>query len=421
MLKARSEYFSYFRYLITASSLISLIYFIEIKFNKNQGSILLTLNIIFLLMTAFKERKVYPQLSHARSLSLIFFAIADLLWMATFYIFHFDSKNPGILIPIALSYGLGFLFALSVSFQLIGEKFSQILKIPLLWFLLCVGLSVEFRFLILPYLSKLFQVGSDLSVLTEIFAILTSLGFFVFGILYVLMCPILGWTVSFTGTLALVFADWAMRAEKLIGTTVQFGPYELYWSFGVILTCAPVWLGIPKPVKSQKWEIAKNSLLYKYKTTTTAFMLSAILLVAIFTQQSFSTVQIVSVASGVGIFIATFFAFIAVREVIQAGQALSDLSRQQFFDSEIARINLKEVLEKIPSELRDLYENTLKTRLTQFRTEIEAQAESRKIKRYAELASQVAHDIRSPLAALTMAEKDLAELPEKFASWFEAQ
>ena len=188
------------------------------------------------------ERTLCAELAPVlRAEGLFFVGIAwgDIAWTLAFSILKVSSREPLVAINVAGGYASGFIFG---SIGLLSSSMIRRAGFLRSWItLLSVSITLPscLRTLVLPLIAS--SHGQLLTVfnLGELVAISSSFVLLNVALTVLFSTRQLGWSIFSAGMVSVIFGDWAMRVEKILGSIPEFGVYELYWTFGVVICAIP--------------------------------------------------------------------------------------------------------------------------------------------------------------------------------------
>jgi signal transduction histidine kinase len=202
------------------------------------------------------------------------------------------------------------------------------------------------------------------------------------------------WSFFSAGLITLMLGDWSIRLEAMWYHEPSFGFYEFLWAFGIFICCSQINLlrfYSTGPVHA----FSRNSLLNCCKLAATLISVAPVVLLCIGNGNAIASLRMI----GGCISIVTLISALASHWLIAKLDRFSSS-----FILEGADLNENSVFEtvaatgSVPEELRDSFERFRKEALSRRDAETRnAIADAQSMQ-----ARQVAHDIRSPLAALTI-------------------
>lgn len=394
-------------------ALITAFWVLETYFPTIPGIYILGLDIVIQLTTGIAilfSKSVQEKLGRTAKifLSLMFFsfAFADTAWTLAFYILKLNSRDPFVSVPIAGGYSLGFLFGTIGLLFSLETNLKRFLLRPLSIVIGAITIPVAIRFLIVPFIQSVkgsfftpFNIG-------EIVAIITSLAFLNVGLIGLLSSRNLFWSVFCSGVVSIIFGDWAMRVEKILDISPAFGYYEYFWAFGVYISATPFLFFKKTLTKLESFD--SSSLLSSYKIWTVILIFISIVFLSLSQFGNLAAIKFISISCGLGAVITALVCHFLSERVRYFSELLGKLVTEQLK----TKSKVETPREKLPLELDETYHLVFEKRIEQEKQK-ELQEVTLKIaKTKAETARQVAHDIRSPLAALTVAYEDLTQIPE---------
>jgi signal transduction histidine kinase len=360
----------------------------------------------------FRRSRKETSWGQAASIALgVFFAslfTADFFYILFFYLLHLDPQWPLAVCLTKFPYSIAFIAGAVAPLLCLKDSLKTFYHWRLATLALAIALPVAWRFVLEPFLvgaqahyTPLFIFGEALDVVSSTFLIITA-------ILLFLHTRSLAWSVFSAGSVTLVLGDWAIRHETLLGHTPAFGFYEFFWGFGVFLCSTFVFSqrGHAPSVETR----LESSLLNNLNLVGVLMGSASVVLLCTFYYGDFNAVRLIS--TGTSLFLVV---------VALLSQTLTD--RIRFLAEQLGRLVSERYsadsratsVQGIPLELKETFETVFETKIQNEQAKRAREREMTILETRAEIARQVAHDIRSPLVAL---EVGLAapELPENIRS-----
>lgn len=336
------------------------------------------------------------------SLVLVLWGLAELGWSSSFFLFSKSHRAPAVVLVTELGYFLAFGFSVVCMLSAIEgglrSFFSRwVVVIPLL-----LTTPIAFRLILHPFLAHR-DVGLTAFNLGETAAIGISYLALNLALIVLLSTRSLDWSIFAAGILCLVFGDWSLRADKIMGQPIEFGLASFFILFGLYASSLPFLRRAPVG-GIQRFE--PTSILNSYRIGLLVVALSMVLVYAIYQRDGARTLKILCLGSS-----AVAFASVILSQMM--------VERIQWFSTELGRV-LRSELEQpdsegqapdveLPLELREIYRLAFSSTIRQQKL----REEQRSLEQIRRVQAQVAHDIRSPLAALNVAVGKLQEgVPE---------
>ena len=338
----------------------------------------------------------------AAALIPLLWGLAELGWTSSFFLFNKSHRAPLVVLATESGYFLAFLLSIVCMMSALEGRgrdfFSRgIALVPLL-----LTTPIAFRLILDPFLAHR-DSGLTAFNLGEAAAIGVSYVALNLALFVLLSSRSLDWSIFAAGILCLVFGDWSLRVDKILGQRIEFGLPSAFILFGLYSSALP-FLCRGRIGRIQRYEA--TSILNGYRFGLLVVALSMVLVYALSQREGIRSLRILCLGSGAVAFAAVFLSQIMVERV-------------QWFSTEIGRV-LRSELEKsprasevpdasLPVELREIYRLAFSTTIR----EQKLREEQRSLEQLRRVQAQVAHDIRSPLAALHVALGTLSEgVPE---------
>ncbi|MFO0579767.1 MAG: HAMP domain-containing sensor histidine kinase [Polyangia bacterium] len=328
--------------------------------------------------------------------------LAEVGWSSSFFLSNQSHRALGVVLVTELGYSLA--FGASVISMLrsieggLRRFFSRwVVVVPLL-----LTTPIAFSLILHPFLVHR-DSGLTAFNLGETSAIAISYVALNLALIVLLSTRSVDWSFFAAGVLCLVFGDWSLRADKIMGRPIELGLASFFILFGLYSAALPMLRRNPIG-RVQRFE--PTSLLNTYRTGLLVVALSMVLVYALYQREEARTLKILCLGSS-----AVAFGAVLLSQVM--------VERIQWFSRELGRV-LRSELEHpervqnaagaaLPLELEEIYRLAFSATIR----EQKLREEQRALEQIRQLQAQVAHDIRSPLAALNVAVVTLQEsIPE---------
>lgn len=191
-----------------------------------------SLNFVFgvILLT---RRKIQYRWRRVVGLFYIFWALADFGWSLGYFFLDLNSRSPSAVWLTESFYCAAFLSAVAALLLNFERPLSHIFRSRVMMVAILVATPVAARLIVNPFLGH--SVGFDTSLfgVSETVAISSSYLMMVLAFVGLISSQDLAWTEFCTGLVCVVFADWAMRVDKILGKPAEFGVASLLAIFGL--------------------------------------------------------------------------------------------------------------------------------------------------------------------------------------------
>ena len=336
------------------------------------------------------------------SLIPLSWGLAELGWAASFFLSDRSTRSPLVVLATEFGYVLAFALIVVCMLSALEGKLRAFFTRSVALVPLLLTTPIAFRLILDPFLVHR-DTGLTAFNLGEAAAIGVSYLALNLALLVLISSRSLDWSIFAAGILCLVFGDWSLRVDKIIGQRIEFGLPSAFIIFGLYAAALP-FLGRERIGRIQRFE--PTSILNGYRFGLLVVALSMVLVYALSQREGIRSLRILCLGSGAVAFAAVFLSQIMVERV-------------QWFSTEIGRV-LRSELEQgakagelpdasLPVELREIYRLAFSTTLR----EQKLRDEQRSLEQLRRVQAQVAHDIRSPLAALHVALSTLGDgVPE---------
>ncbi len=328
----------------------------------------------------------------------LLWGLAELGWASSFFLFNKSNRAPLVVLGTEFGYFLAFASIVVCMLSAIEGKVAVFFARGVALVPLLLTTPIAFRLILDPFLTHR-DTGLTAFNLGEAAAIGVSYLALNLALLVLISSRSLDWSIFAAGTLCLVFGDWSLRVDKIIGQRIEFGLPSAFIILGLYAASLP-FLGRGRIGRIQRFE--STSILNGYRFGLLLVALSMVLVYALSQREGIRSLRILCLGSGAVAFVAVFLSQIMVERV-------------QWFSTEIGRV-LRSELEQggqaseipeasLPVELRQIYRLAFSTTIR----EQKLREEQRSLEQLRRVQAQVAHDIRSPLAALHVALSTLGE------------
>jgi signal transduction histidine kinase len=336
------------------------------------------------------------------SLILITWGLGELGWSFSFFLYSRSNRSPSVVLITELAYFLSFVFGTVCMLSAIESRFRTffirwIALIPLL-----LTSPVAFRLILDPFLAHR-DLGITAFNLGETMVIAASYIALNLALLVLLSTRFVDWSIFAAGILCLVFGDWSIRLDKITGHPIEFALGSFFILFGLYSSSLPfLWRGPLGRIQ----HFQASSILNQYRIGLLVAALSMVLVYALFQRENIYILRVLCLGSSGVAFVAVFLSQIMVERIQWFGAELGQLFRSglQQDDKDTGALNAA-----LPVELQEIYRLVFTATIR----EQKLREEQHSLEQRRRLQAQVAHDIRSPLAALSVIVDSLPEsMPE---------
>ena len=399
-------------FLLLACAVVFSFYLIEITFiHSNQGLITGGLEVFLEFLMFYMLNKMHRKCNEVKEFNFkwffFFLGLGDLFYIIFYYYLNLSSRTfisstfTTLIYNIAYFIGAYFLFRVTKSEQANKKK-----KLSLFVYLTC--LPIALRLLVIPFIQINVSNLSLYFISLEISAIFGSYLLLTHAIICLISSTNYFWTNISAGMIILVVSDWALRVEKLIDNSPKFGFYESLYCLGI---CS-LFISFYKKNKINQLELySNNSLVSMVKKATIVASFTSIIFLSLSQYGSRDAIRFASVGLIFGIYLVLVIGLYLEKELKNFSAMISRISK----DLELGKDSLSENLafrSRFPLELINSFNEMVEMKTRVFKEKVILNNNIIIQENYSNIASQVSHDIRSPLAALEMISGSLGELPE---------
>lgn len=331
-----------------------------------------------------------------------FLLVGDGAHVFLYYIFHIPEKNATTFLLNTLPYCLAYLFGCVGYFKHLQKKLSVISWFSFLWLpiLLIAPSMLE---IIIPLTRDQYKAGG-----WEIASIINgfqSVAFFFWATTTLILSVDKVFLLAGLAGVASQLSNWGGTSMYLLNEkSLLFDEYELLWLIAIIT----FWYAFVVVEKRNSGkpalitdEVSRRSLVSQQRMAIIGAISASLLVTVLFFDRSVWSYRVVLFGVAIGSYISILTGEFLSQQIIQYAMLFGNtlnLAEHQG-DAGIEH-------QDIPVELWQIY------RLTFHDDILQRRLKSAVNEKMSDFASQVAHDIRSPLAALDCAIGDVAQLPE---------
>lgn len=339
----------------------------------------------------------------------IFFAglfVGDFFFLVFYYIIKIPFKAWWSSLLTSYFYAASFCAVTCAFFSAMGRSPLKSLRNPIHLGVIVVVFPLALRFTLLPLFEEFQRSGFSVRIVGEALGLISGFGALSAALITILATRSLPWSCFGVGVLILILGDWAMRIETLQGQSIAFGFYEFYWAFGVLLSSMALLAFRSGLSKIESFN--KNSLASSYRLGTLGIFFVIISALSISQYGKAEAVRIAAIGISLSVALATLVSQFLVEKVQYFASELGRLLDKKFDETTVFDREFQE----IPSELVESFSKVIEKRIQEHQ-EREAEKNLIEVNRVrSEMADQMVHDIRSPLAALEIIAKSVSHLPD---------
>lgn len=334
----------------------------------------------------------------AFSLSYIFWGCSDLLWAVNYFIAGNGIKNS---LAIAVScfcsasytsIGIGILASIRNSWVRFFDK--RLLALSLI-----ITTPVISTIAFVPYFQRREQTLFSWFNSGELAAI--SSGFILLNlVVFVLLSTQnLTWSIYSAGVLCILLGDFSIRAIKILQETINFDIYSVLCSFGIYASAFP-FFHKKKIHKLDPVDFSSLFTTYKYGSLLIIF---CCLMVFSFSQgANVYSLRMMTLCCSFASYFSIFLSYFLLQKIRSFATRMEKVIQGGLDQNN--SVNFSD----LPLELREQYQLAFEKTIEELKTK----AKNQEMENTLQAQRQVAHDIRSPLAALNMIQEDFTLLPE---------
>lgn len=334
------------------------------------------------------------------SLILVAWGLAELGWASSFFLSHRSHRALRVVLATESGYFIAFLLCVVCMLSAVEGRLRSFFARSVVLIPLLLTSPIAFRLILDPFLHHR-DAGLTAFNLGETTAIAVSYVALNLALLVLLSTRSLDWSIFAAGVLCLVFGDWSVRLDKITGLPIDIGLGSFFILFGLYSAAVPFVRRVPIG-RIQPFQA--TSILNSYRAGLLAVALSMVLVFALYQSTGGRTLRILCLGSGAVTFVAVFLSQMLVERVQWVSTEIGRLLR-----SELARdrADAASPESELPVELHEIYRLAFSATVR----EQKLREEQRAIEQVRQVQEQVAHDIRSPLAAIDAALSSQGQAP----------
>lgn len=333
----------------------------------------------------------------------LFFAFADFYWAYLFYVIDLPREHWISVSLTQFPYALGYSCMSLALFTALDQVRKQ-REAKKIWLIAAMVLLPFFlRFIAYPTLQKWIHEPSSYFLIGHTFNSLACSVMLYFAIVAAVCARDIFWGLFATGLSALVIENWSFRAEAMMSSTPSYGFYDYIWAFGIGTATIPILMSIFKKANYQlvdSYEV--QSLVSTIKSYLILGLLLCLAFFTIFASPEHYYLRFITVGSLLVLSGSLFSSQLLVDKIEEYALMLS-IEVAEGLEGDPSKSKRK----ALPVELKTLFKISLQDRIVQRLKQDEERSN------FSSMAAQVAHDLKSPLAALQMIVPDLKTASEE--------
>ena len=399
----------YLKILLAAATYISLVHLLLPQRGLKQLALLHVVQVFLPLATGiallsdrgavFEGRQTSRHLFAA---ALIVLACADAFYFSSFYLLKVDGTTGYMQFLSNLPYHFVYLLA-AAGLVLRQAEPAASLRNKRLWLAFLLSFMLSVPFVIYPSFLNLSQKMDLAKMVIACSALVCSVSLLSCALYSFFSSRSLDSALLACGWFAFGVTDWAVQAEtmKKAGMTVSFNSF--LWTLSGVITCLPLIFRKSRIEISQPFD--EDSLAAKMRIRLLLALVVPLLFLGLTLGSAWYGILSLSFGLVFGTVAITFAIQFVLESVGDVSRALASvaLASGEAEDG----VNLKGV----PSELKAVLSDVM--RRTRDHEQRENEIRNAAIEERRRFVEQVAHDVRSPLAALEVAAGEASRLPEE--------
>lgn len=386
------------------------VYYVEVVHQLYQGILITILEVgsqfllVGFLAWQFKEKASRP-LFFLTVFFLILF-VAEVSYNSYYFIFPTKGVTFWSVFLSHFLYAICYFVGTGALLGMVKEKknflFSFSTLIPII-----LTVPIAAKFLVLPFFQN-FNANNNLFLtFSEGLSIVASFVFINMAFIVFLSSRHLIWSLFSCGVVVMMVSDWAVRIDVLLGIEPIYGFYEFLWALGTLIVCYSILIG-----KNELYETIDvfrvKSINCQYKLLSLVLVLVSVLGAVVLSSENASNqIKYISLTLSIGFIFSALICYHISDNLKTFAQTMGELilSRADSMDGQ-------RFYSDLPEELKSSYKLVLQDKVNRSEEHHRQEREKLILSKYGELASQVAHDIQSPLTALNMCVRMTTHLDE---------
>lgn len=375
---------------------VSSIYLLNSSFSYLHGGVLLSiLELSFYGVAIHKCIKLIKTgKSHKCLLHFFIFFIlcflGDLVWHSYYYAKFLTGISDYISTVVNFTFAGAFLVG-SYAFRslIIGEHGKSYY-----WDMVPISISILGVVLFSSYVSPSSIIEGSLEQVSQHIYIGSNLLITTYLISVFIFSRNNSWVFISAGLFIMFAVGFEIVVRETSGLRLDFDLYEFIYAYGLILASYTLF----QAEKLEKFELFTfKSLQVQIKLALLILSMVTVLLSIVNSSDNIDRFVYLGVVASTGLVLSAIFSQYIFEKVASFNKVLSGIFFDELSGKNISGVSLPFI------ELRDVYENSVKNRLNTINQEIRSSQELIEANKIKEITSKVAHDIRSPLAALEVA------------------
>ncbi|MFA6434508.1 MAG: ATP-binding protein [Elusimicrobiales bacterium] len=336
---------------------------------------------------------------------------ADFSYLIVHYAMKMDN-GAVTFITTTLPYSTAYLFGIVGFWTALRRWMAPITKrnfLSVVWLPILFSIPVLFTILIPLMFSYYRNDGWSFLLFELVFNSIFAMSFFFFAVIAFAFS--IDKIVSFLalGGILLQLGNWGIYSALLNGDAYTLTEYEFLWLCGIIALCYGIVIVKKESLNGLVFGICtldnnrpRRSLIAQQRQMAVGFVSTAILITVVLLHRGLWSYRIAFFGVGASCFISLFLGELLGKQIMHYSTLFGKVVKYTAVD-----VAQEIETNDIPLELWQIYQSAFQSELFNHRIGMAVR------ENMTELAAQVAHDIRSPLAALDSVMDKTAQLPEK--------
>lgn len=405
--------------IITRYSLVTIctLFFLTVTYqiNKNYGYLgggflLSAAEFLFYFLAAFKVFKLFSRTDQPSkrkglfflTLFTVFIGTGDIGWHTLHYIPFLKEYDGQINIVMNCLFILGYITGGISTHLLTDYDPKRPLVKSLTLFLPMILALLAFKYFFLPS-APTHENKEFIHWLTEAHVLFSAYAFFVFLIGLLSSRKII--SSFYFGGISLMFLNGTqVVALSYTGVPFELNIAEFVWAFGVFISTYSLFkMDEVKTFESfEPRSILTQIRLFSLLSTTSII---GLVLFSIEILDPLAIIKFSAIGMTLGVWVAIFFSHMLYSKISNYREGMAEV----FEKGLISQVDYDKTKASMPFELQCSYDSALQDKLNTLNEKLQVE----KSEALSQMAKKVAHDIRSPLAALEMVSSNIQGLPEE--------
>lgn len=313
--------------------------------------------------------------------------IADGTYFVRYYFLGLSDRTFSSFFFASLPYSISYLLAASAIIWSIRGRLKGFFLNPLFIIPLSLTFPVLVKFLLPAVYNTIQHGGFDIFVIGKLMNTFSSFILINLSIMVLLTTRSFFWSFWGTGATTLILVNWALGTELLMGQLYQFGFYEYFWAYGVLLCAIPIIL--EKGGSLEAYIPERSSIVTQSRISIFAVIAVSLICASSIPRFTLDSIKLISLGVSLGCLSSIIISQMLAAQITHFSSEMGMIVNQ----GHVEQIG-EGYLKKLPVELQESFDAL-------FAKQIESERNRRLWNsKLSELSAHIAHDIRTPLSVL---------------------